>query len=158
MGTHACTHTHTHTVLRREGREPTTKGPQRARAQPEGLLAFLLQGEKEQGKKGREVSRFILTQAELTARDTEESPEKPSERRGNAQSLAPGILTSCVRCPCFLVQNPGLATKTKGPRRPGNFSHPFLPFQSGRPAGSGPPGPRDQLCYQGPLPQAVGND
>lgn len=84
MSTHACTHTHTHTVLRREGREPITKGPQRATAQPEGLLAFLLQGEKEQEKKGREVSRFILTQAELTAWDTEESPEKPSERRGSA--------------------------------------------------------------------------
>ena len=54
ISTHACTHTHTHTVLRREGREPTKKGPQRARAQPEGLLAFLLQGEKEQEKKRAE--------------------------------------------------------------------------------------------------------
>lgn len=37
------------------------KGPKGPEAQPEGLLAFLLQGEKEQKKEGREVSRFSPT-------------------------------------------------------------------------------------------------
>ena len=52
-------------------------------------------------KKGREVSRFILNQVELTSWDMEESSEKSSNNPA-AQSLAPGILT-CILCPCFLV-------------------------------------------------------
>lgn len=50
-----CTHVHAHTHRAQEGGVDNRqqKGPKGPEAQPEGLLAFLLQGEKEQEKKGQ---------------------------------------------------------------------------------------------------------
>lgn len=48
------------------------KGPKGPEAQPEWLLAFLLQGERKQGKKGRKVSRFSPI-----ARNPKKMPAKP---------------------------------------------------------------------------------
>lgn len=51
-----CTHVHAHTHHAQEGGVDNRqqKGPKGPEAQPEGLLAFLLQGEKEQKKKRAE--------------------------------------------------------------------------------------------------------
>ena len=51
--THA--HTLTHTVLRRRAENRQQKGPKGPEAQPEWLLAFFLQGEKEQKKRAERL-------------------------------------------------------------------------------------------------------
>lgn len=106
------------------------KGPKGPEAQPEGLLAFLLQGEKEQEKKGREVSRFSPT-----ARNPKKMPANPQgtwrrgrgpPNNGSSQSPASRILTSCICWPLlFSLEHPGLATQIKGHSLPGDSSHPF---------------------------------
>lgn len=108
-----CTRTH-HAqeggVKNRQQKSP--KGPE---AQPEGLLAFLLQGEKKQEKKGREVSRFSPT-----AGNPKKMPANPQGtwrrgrgplNNGSSQSPASRILTSCICWPLlFSLEYLGLAT------------------------------------------------
>lgn len=69
---HTHTHTHTHCAQERRVEDRQHKGPKGPEAQPEWLLAFLLQGERKQGKKGRKVSRFSPI-----AQNPKKMPAKP---------------------------------------------------------------------------------
>lgn len=80
---HVHTRARTHTHRAQEGGVDNRqqKGPKGPEAQPEGLLAFLLQGEKEQKKKkGREVSRFGPR-----AGNPKKTPAKPQENGGDSE-------------------------------------------------------------------------
>ena len=95
-------HTHIHTLYSGgRGENQQQRGPKGPEHNLKGSSLSFCKERKSRKKKGREVSRFILNQVELTSWDMEESSEKSSNNPA-AQSLAPRILT-CIRCPCFLV-------------------------------------------------------
>lgn len=73
-------HTHIHTLYSAgRGENQQQRGPKGPEHNLKGSSLSFCKERKSRKKKGREVSRFILNQVELTSWDTEESSEKSSD-------------------------------------------------------------------------------